>query len=330
MSTSKRITRSNSGLLDFHTHSTYSDGTRTPKELVNDAKRYGISALALTDHHTASGLEEFVSECKKNNIFYILFGIEIFAELPSEVLTGKDNEAPDLILLGKKARTSPLYDYQELLLKDLQERVIPETINGLELVGLKINPVDLRKHYKKSKIGLQAHSKIFHNILHFDDNLEVFVDYISNTALEADMNGLREYIKRKPLTYLNKYLFSIGCPAYSKRIKGFDVKKVIHLADSMNCAIFIAHPGGEYGCLSDEILSYYIKMGIKGIEVRNYFNTLKQNAKFDSLAKRYNLLRSGGSDYHGPTKVFKIGSHDKLQNQLPQEILEELWHSLPN
>ena len=45
-------------------------------------------------------------------------------------------------------------------------------------------------------------------------------------------------------------------------------------------------------------------MGVHGIEVRNYFNTPEQNQKFDGLAKKYNLTRSGGSDYHGYQGVF--------------------------
>ena len=51
-------------IIDLHTHSTCSDGTYTPTELVELAKKIGLSALALTDHDTIDGLEEFQSQEK--------------------------------------------------------------------------------------------------------------------------------------------------------------------------------------------------------------------------------------------------------------------------
>jgi len=128
---------------------------------------------------------------------------------------------------------------------------------------------------------------------------------------------------------MNKHLFAVGCPAYAKRIDNWSVGDAVKLADAMNCRLFIAHPGGEYGFLSDATLGHFIEKGVKGIEVRSYFNTPEQNARFDRLAEIYSLTRSGGSDYHGPTGAFKIGIHDRPQNQVPREILEELWESLP-
>lgn len=64
--------------------------------------------------------------------------------------------------------------------------------------------------------------------------------------------------------------------------------------------------------------------------MRSYFNTQEQNVKFDNLAREYSLTRSGGSDYHGPTGAFEIGIYDRPQNQLPKDILKELWESLPD
>ena len=47
-------------LCDLHTHSCYSDGTWTPTQLVAEAERLGLSAIALCDHNTVSGLPEFL------------------------------------------------------------------------------------------------------------------------------------------------------------------------------------------------------------------------------------------------------------------------------
>lgn len=313
------------GLLDFHSHSTHSDGTRTPKEVVEDAKNVGISAMALTDHHIISGLSEFEHACYESDIFPIPFGTEICAELPSEVLTPEDNEAPDLIVLGKNPRKEYMEEYRQMMIEDIRNRVLPETIKGLESIGFRFSELELKEQYKELKTQLQVPPHVLHDFIHQGDNFEVFINFMR----KVDPQISREEIEKRNLKYMNKHLYAVGCPAYTKRIDDFNLDNALNLVDAMNCKLFIAHPGGEYGFLSDRILSHYIEKGVKGIEVRSYFNTPEQNAKFDGLAKEHNLTRSGGSDYHGPTGAFKLGINDRPQNQLSKDILEELWYSLP-
>ena len=56
---------------DLHTHSVYSDGTLTPAELVVEAKKIGLSAVALTDHNTVAGLPEFVSATENSGVLAV-------------------------------------------------------------------------------------------------------------------------------------------------------------------------------------------------------------------------------------------------------------------
>ena len=53
--------------IDLHTHSTASDGSYTPSELVESAAKIGLSAIALTDHDTVSGIPEFLNKAKEYN-----------------------------------------------------------------------------------------------------------------------------------------------------------------------------------------------------------------------------------------------------------------------
>ena len=53
---------------DLHTHSTFSDGTFSPTEIVLKAKEIGLDAVALCDHNTVAGLDEFVSAGKKYGV----------------------------------------------------------------------------------------------------------------------------------------------------------------------------------------------------------------------------------------------------------------------
>ena len=57
--------------VDLHCHSTFSDGTLTPTELVQLAKQQGLSALALTDHNTSAGLKEFMEAGKDSGVITV-------------------------------------------------------------------------------------------------------------------------------------------------------------------------------------------------------------------------------------------------------------------
>ena len=70
---------------DLHTHSTFSDGTFSPTEIVLKAKEIGLDAVALCDHNTVAGLDEFVSAGKKYGVTTVA-GIEFSTEYNSKQL----------------------------------------------------------------------------------------------------------------------------------------------------------------------------------------------------------------------------------------------------
>ena len=70
---------------DLHTHSTFSDGTFSPTEIVLKAKEIGLDAVALCDHNTVAGLDEFVSAGKKYGVTTVS-GIEFSTEYNSKQL----------------------------------------------------------------------------------------------------------------------------------------------------------------------------------------------------------------------------------------------------
>ena len=70
---------------DLHTHSTFSDGTFSPTEIVLKAKEIGLDAVALCDHNTVAGLNEFVSAGKKYGVTTVA-GIEFSTEYNSKQL----------------------------------------------------------------------------------------------------------------------------------------------------------------------------------------------------------------------------------------------------
>ena len=66
---------------DLHTHSIFSDGTYTPSQIVEEAEKIGLGAVALTDHNTVAGLPEFFRAAQGKHIEAI-GGAEFVVELP--------------------------------------------------------------------------------------------------------------------------------------------------------------------------------------------------------------------------------------------------------
>jgi len=320
MALEKNIGEYSRGLLDFHSHSTESDGNETPTQLANTAKKYGISAMALTDHNVISGLDEFNHQCKQNDIFSIPFGTEIHVELPYGVPQGEDNEAPDMIILGKNPNIKAFIGYQELIKFHRVNKFVPGTLDSLRELGFYVPEVS------KEELEDINNLQIFHDFLPQKNNLDTLVKVIQDLKPDATA----EEIIEKPKKFMNKHVYGVGGPAYIKRLEGFGLEDALGLVGDMNCKLFIAHPGGDYGFLSDSVLDYLTDGGVNGIETRSYFNNSEQNAKFDALAEKYDLIKSGGSDYHGETGAFAIGIHDRPENQVPKNVLKELWERLPD
>ena len=63
-------------MIDLHLHSTFSDGMDTPSQLIDEAEEIGLKAIALTDHDTIGGIQEFLSYGEDKNII-VIPGIEI-------------------------------------------------------------------------------------------------------------------------------------------------------------------------------------------------------------------------------------------------------------
>ena len=66
-------------MIDLHIHSTFSDGTMTPSEIIFEAEKCSLKAIALTDHDTVAGNNEFL-EKGKNSTVTTIAGVEISAE----------------------------------------------------------------------------------------------------------------------------------------------------------------------------------------------------------------------------------------------------------
>ncbi len=105
-----------SGLLDFHFHTNHSDGSETVVSAIKEAKLRGLTALALTDHNTESGVKEFVGACKEAGII-ALEGTEIYAAFPETEWAWDMNRCgpvPDMTILGRELNWKKFEEYKKI------------------------------------------------------------------------------------------------------------------------------------------------------------------------------------------------------------------------
>ena len=248
---------------DLHNHSKSSDGSLTPTELVKYAKEKELGALALTDHNTVEGLEEFEKSCLENDLEYI-FGSELTTDY-----NGKEVHLLCMFITSKNADVIEAFTNEQLERKK-QSNIDLE--KNLRNAGYDISLDALTKKYGKNI-----------NRAHFAHAL-VEKGYLATTEEAFDT------------------LLHSSCGYYNppQRLGLLDA---IKLVKSWGCVPVIAHP-----LLSvtrdelEELLPKAKENGLVGIEV--YYPKFSEEEKnyLHVLAKKHNLVESGGSDYHGNMK----------------------------
>ena len=246
---------------DLHTHSTSSDGTFTPTELLREAERCGLSAIALTDHNTVAGLPEF-TEAAKGMAVEAVPGIEI----------STDWEDTEFHLVGLYLREEH-YPTIYRMLADLAERKKRSNIALTEALTAAGYPLSYEALVEAAGGG------------------QINRAHIAMALIEA---GYAEDIAdafRRFLHVRNGYY----CPP--ARPGTLDMIDMLH---SMGAVSILAHPllsvSGERLA---EFLRIARSHGLDGIETHYVTYSPEEVALSQRIAEEAGLLESGGSDFHG-------------------------------
>jgi len=250
-------------MLDLHTHSTASDGTLTPAEMVRQAVAAGLTAVALTDHDTLAGLTEFMA-AGANAAVETVPGVEIACSWYGRSL--------HLVGLFVQADNQPLRRLLEKV-RDHREKRNLAMLAKLADAGLPLTYDEVRRTAGGKVIGRP----------HFAAAL-VARGYC-RTAEEA----FARYIGRGAAAYVRRYL-----PLPTEALKA--------LHDAGGVAVW-AHPcGGSQDCTLSrlrQIGRHLRKHGLDGIEAFYSDHSRPQQEMLLQLAAELQLLPSGGSDFHG-------------------------------
>ncbi len=272
--------------IDLHLHTTYSDGSLPPGEVLALAHQAHVSALAITDHDIMDGVPEAIHAGRQ-------LGIEV---IPGIELSSRHAES-ELHILGYflDAR-DPLLTERLAQVRANRHKRNPQIVAKLNELGLAITYEEVKDLAGTDAVGRPHIARVLMN-----------KGYVAS-AKEA----------------FDRYLAS-GKPAYVPRTLPDPVEAITWIREAKGIPV-LAHPlwVPEKTESLPALCTRLKDAGLLGIEVHYSTHKPWQTAQFLDLARRLELLVTGGSDFHGITKpdiAVGIGRGDLT---VPEKLLEPL------
>lgn len=249
--------------VDMHTHTTASDGSMTPTELVAHAKETGLSAVAITDHDTLEGLHEAKEAGVKYGI-EVVCGIEIGVEF-----------SPEMHILGYFFNDG--YEIMQPVLNKLKEnrdKRNPKIIKKLNQMGFDISLEEAVNEAHGTVVGRPHIAKILMKKGYVKSIREAFDLYLSS-----------------------------GRPAYFKkdRLTPYQGITEIRKAGGLPVLAHPMYLNLDFSHLDDLLMRMKID-GLVGLEAYYSEQDEQSTRKFEMLAEKNGLCITGGSDFHGRFK----------------------------
>ena len=270
---------------DLHTHSVFSDGTYTPGEIIAEAKRLGL-IVALTDHNTAAGLPEFMDAAQKLGVTAVP-GVEFSTEY-----NGKELHLLGLFVLPEHYAAVERMVKEQHVLKEISNMELVERLNQAGYL------IDYMKVKRRNPNGNANRAHMAAELL--DQGYVTSIREAFDTIL-SDNGGFYVPPSRLQLIDVIKELKRIG---------------VLPI---------LAHPLQE---LTEaelrNLLPNAIEAGLAGMETMHSSYTPETIALAEMIATEFNLLSSGGSDFHGSVKPGISLGTGKGWLCIPSEIYSNL------
>lgn len=274
-----------SAIIDLHTHSTCSDGSMSPEELVSHAKTEGLRALALTDHDTVDGLARAQEAAKALDLEFIP-GIEF------SVVSQRETHIVGLYIDPQEPGFAAALEgiRQERLHRNLM------TQERLAALGFPISLEEVRAESHGPLIGRAHFAKVMVK------------------------KGFAPSVKEAFRLYL-----AAGKPAYCpvKALNAQECIRIIKAAGGVAVAAHLHHIGKEGKDLEDYLLELK-GYGLDAVEGLYSEYSPEMTQQYQALAKKLGLLLSGGSDFHGSMKPHIAIGKGMGDLAVPYSFLEEL------
>lgn len=274
--------------VDLHVHSSCSDGTLTPTELIILAKSQGLSAMAMTDHDTIVGISEAMAAGKEYNI-EVVPGIELSCAYGSK----------EIHILG--------------LYVDYKDRFFNDELENLRTIRTERN---LQIIEKFKSFGIE---------ISFEEMKQLYGNAVVTRAHFADYLLLKGYIKSRNEAF-ERYIGD-NRPCYMPREK-LTPEQTIRLITEAGGVPILAHPTLYHlgGAEMNKLIHYLCRSGLVGIEAIYSTYSIGEEIQMRKLAKENHLIISGGSDYHGANKPYINLGTGRGHLCIPYDVLDNIKH----
>jgi len=281
-------------LIDLHTHTTASDGTYSPEELVRAAKAAQLDALAITDHDTFAGYDEALPVAAEVGI-ELVCGIELSTKMP---VPGRPR-GKSIHLLGYFPVKPPAEEFSEWIssLQESRRDRNRRLAARLQELGVAITLEDVVA-VGRSMTGRPHFARVLMDKGYVSTLQEAFDKYLDESAeafVEREEPSLGEGIRR--------ILDGGGVPS-------------------------IAHPirlGRRTPQQEEDLIRQMGKMGLLAIEAYHSDHGSRELERYQLLARRYGLAVTGGTDFHGDNKPdVRLGTGRDNNVAVPNKVLDRL------
>ncbi|MBR2957304.1 MAG: PHP domain-containing protein [Clostridia bacterium] len=272
-------------LIDLHTHSTCSDGSMTPTELVKHAAENGICAIALTDHDTVSGVEEAVRAGER-------YGVEVVPAIEFSVKSQTETHILGYFIDIHNPRLKEILG--EIIEKRIERNVM--TAKLLKDLGFDVTLEEAASLAPGGVIGRAHFARVMMNKGYVSSVKEAFEKYLSSDK-----------------------------PAYfgNQKLEAKTTIEAIHSAGGVAFLAhphLIKISDEELEKYLNELKSY----GLDGLEGYYTDYDEEMQEKFQAMAKRHGLKLSGGTDFHAAMKPHISIGKGTGNMVIPYSVLEQI------
>ena len=259
-------------MIDLHTHTNFSDGTDTPTELVNKALASGITTLAITDHDSISGWDEAISALRPG--LSLVPGAEISCQTTDGIsvhILGLLFDPNHVELINTLSKT-----------RENRHGRMEKIISRINEAGINISMADVLEQ--------------------LSDGATLGRPHLADALVKKGVVASREEAFTQMLHNNSKYYVSHYSPSPEVAIK---------LIKEAGGVAVIAHPMASHRgrVISTETFGSIINSGLDGIEVDHRDHTPDEKRELINLAKEFDLVMTGSSDYHGNGKLNMLGEY---------------------
>jgi len=277
--------------IDLHTHSTASDGTLTPAELVRAAAETGLDVVALTDHDTTAGWAPAAAALPAG--LTLVRGAELSCRWYGGVDRGFDPPIPLHLLAYLFDPADPALIGELTRMREARERRAEHIVDMLRADGVNVTWEEVRTYADGASVGRP----------HIAQAL-IRRGLVANTTEAFTPRWLGE--------------------RYRLPKEDIDVFTALRLVRAAGGVVVFAHPRATRRgrVVPDHLIVEMAAAGLNGLEADHEDHSPEQRAEVRRLAGELDLVVTGSSDFHGAHKTVKLGAYTTAPEAYEQLIAQ--------